>query len=332
MSNYKVLELFAGAGGLALGLEKAGIESVGLVEIDKYASATLKHNKPDWNVINQDIKDFITELSNYDFQDLGVDIVSGGFPCQPFSYAGKKLGIDDARGTLFYDFIKIIQVIKPKVILAENVKGLLKHDSGNTFEVIKSSFEECGYNMHYEVLNALDYEVAQKRERIVLIGIRKDIKAGYHFPTPINKKLVLKDILQDVPSSEGYEYPEYKKKVLDLVPQGGCHRDLPEDIAKKYMGKSYYLTGGRTGIARRISWEEPSLTLTTSPMQKQTERCHPAETRPFTVREYARIQSFPDNWEFVGSIANKYKQIGNAVPVNMAYHIGLSIKSFLDNL
>lgn len=132
-------------------------------------------------------------------------------------------------------------------------------------------------------------------------------------------------MLKNCPISDGQSFSESKRRVLDLVPPGGCWVDLPEDIAKKYMGKSYYSSGGRRGIARRISWDEPCLTLTTSPSQKQTERCHPSETRPFTVREYARIQSFPDDWVFEGSMSEKYKQIGNAVPVEMAHRIGIEI-------
>lgn len=119
---------------------------------------------------------------------------------------------------------------------------------------------------------------------------------------------------------------------MDLVPQGGYWRDLPEKIQKEYMLKSYYLGGGKTGMARRMSWEEPCLTLTCAPAQKQTERCHPEETRPFTVREYARIQTFPDDWQFAGAMTQQYKQIGNAVPVNLAYEIGCSLVRFLNSL
>ena len=134
-----------------------------------------------------------------------------------------------------------------------------------------------------------------------------------------------------MPKSKFTPYSQKKKEVLKLVPEGGCWVDLPEDIAKEYMGKSYYSGGGRRGMARRIAWDEPCLTLTTSPSQKQTERCHPEETRPFTVREYARIQSFPDNWEFVGSLSNQYKQIGNAVPVELARRIGIAIVEALQS-
>jgi DNA (cytosine-5)-methyltransferase 1 len=135
----------------------------------------------------------------------------------------------------------------------------------------------------------------------------------------------------NVPNSDGSKYPDHKRLVLDLVPQKGYWRNLPLEIQKEYMGKSFYLGGGKTGIARRIGWDEPSLTLTCSPAQKQTERCHPEETRPFTVREYARIQTFPDDWKFMGSVSQRYKQIGNAVPCNLGQEIGYSIIKFLND-
>lgn len=206
-------------------------------------------------------------------------MISGGFPCQPFSYAGKKRGLDDIRGTVFFHFANLIEKIKPNMILAENVKGLIQHQKGRTFQTILSTFEGMGYQVYWKVLNAWDYEVAQKRERVFIVGVHKSYSTlPFDFPIPSMKKPVLKDVLQEVPISNGYAYPKHKAEVLKLVPAGGCHRDLPEDIAKSYMGKSFYLTGGRTGIARRIVWDEPSLTLITSPMQKQTERCHPEET------------------------------------------------------
>ena len=133
----------------------------------------------------------------------------------------------------------------------------------------------------------------------------------------------------DVPKSLGQKYPDKKNKILKLIPPGGYWRDLPDNLQREYMGKSYFQGGGKTGMARRLSWHEPSLTLTCSPAQKQTERCHPEETRPLTVREYARIQTFPDEWSFAGSVTDQYKQIGNAVPVNLGFHIGSAVKSML---
>lgn len=338
--DYKVLELFAGAGGLALGLEQAGLKSIGNIEFDKHACNTLRKNKPQWNVIEEDIEKVTeTGIENYigDITVGELDLLSGGYPCQAFSYAGNKGGLQDARGTLFYHFGKILEQLKPKMFLAENVRGLVNHDKGKTLKTMLDAFSSIGYKVKWKVLRALDYDVAQKRERIVIVGVRKDLintypNLDYKFPKPYGYELTLNDILKDVPESEGAKYPKSKKKVLDLVPPGGYWRDLPDEIAKDYMGKSYYSGGGRTGMARRLSWDEPSLTLTTSPAQKQTERCHPDETRPFTVREYARIQSFPDNWEFACSTNNAYKQIGNAVPVNMAKAIGLSIVNTLNNL
>ncbi|AGM24640.1 DNA cytosine methyltransferase [Spiroplasma chrysopicola] len=333
MSNkYTVLELFAGAGGLALGLEKAGFNTLGLIEVDKWAVETLKNNRPEWNIIHDDIINIVNQgIKN--FVNTNVDVVSGGFPCQSFSYAGKRLGLEDTRGTMFYYYAEIVKELQPKIFLVENVKGLVNHDFGKTFKTILNVFEDLNYKLYWKVLNAWDYNVAQKRERLVLIGIRKDFSnKEFLFPNPIAPKLVLKDVLKKVPNSVGAEYPKRKKEILSLVPPGGCWRDLPDDLAQEYMGKSYFLGGGRTGMARRISWNEPSLTLTCSPAQKQTERCHPDETRPFTTREYARIQSFPDNWIFAGSINNIYKQIGNAVPVELAKNIGISIINYINNV
>ncbi|HBB35619.1 MAG TPA: DNA (cytosine-5-)-methyltransferase [Cyanobacteria bacterium UBA8803] len=317
------IELFAGAGGLALGLEKAGLKAKALIEIDKDAVATLRHNRPDWNVIHTDIREVA-------FAGMSADIVTGGFPCQAFSYAGKGLGFEDTRGTLFYEFARCVKEVQPKLFLAENVRGLISHQNGKTLKVVLSVLKSLGYEVQYRLMNAVNYEVPQKRERVIIVGNRPGIR--FYYPAQFPYILTLRDALKDVPPSEGMSYSPKKAAILALVPPGGCWRDLPADVQKSYMMKSYYLTGGRTGMARRISWNEPSLTLTTSPSQKQTERCHPEETRPFTVREYARIQTFPDEWEFLGGIASKYHQIGNAVPVKFAYHLGQAIVSALSRI
>ncbi len=333
-NEYTVLELFAGAGGLAVGMEKAGLKCVALNEIDKWACNTLRKNRPNWNVLEGDIKSFsFTEYENK------VDIVTGGFPCQAFSYAGKKLGLADARGTLFYEFARVVKEVNPTICIGENVRGLLSHENGKTLQGMISILDEIGYNVvPVQVLKAINFNVPQKRERLILVGIRKDIQLKYEYPNPNKKVYNLKDALKkgelfdcDVPKSEGSKYPKSKTDVLDLVPQKGYWRDLPIDIQKEFMGGSFHLGGGKTGIARRIGWDEPCLTLTCSPAQKQTERCHPEETRPFTVREYARIQTFPDDWKFEGSVAQQYKQIGNAVPVNLGKEVGYSIVKFLNS-
>ena len=333
--QFNVLELFAGAGGLALGMEKAGFNDVGLVEFDHHACDTLRLNRPNWNVIEEDITK-ITNSENgiFDYipEDTTIDLLSGGYPCQSFPYAGKKMGLNDTRGTLFYHYAQIMGQVKPKMFLVENVKGLATNDHGRTLETMINVFENLGYEATYKVLNAWDYGVAEKRERLIIIGIRNDINISYSYPKPYNYRPVLKDVLKNVPISKGQKYSYAKTQVMKLVPQGGYWRDLPDEIAKEYMGKSYYSGGGRTGMARRMSWDEPSLTLTTSPSQKQTERCHPAETRPFTIREYARIQSFPDSWKFCGGIGTIYKQIGNAAAVNFGKEMALSIIASLNQL
>ena len=333
--NYKLIELFAGAGGLAIGMEKAGFETVLLSEIDKYACQTLRQNRPKWNIVEGDI-------NKLDFKKYynSIDVISGGFPCQAFSYAGQKRGFEDARGTLFFEFARAIEEINPKVFLAENVKGLLNHDCGKTLNTIKKIIDDIGYSLiEPRVLKAIFYKVPQKRERLFLIGIRKDIaaKAKFKWPSPYNRIMTLKDALKkgdlydcDVPSSSGIKYPKRKAEILSFVPEGGYWKDLPENLQREFMMKSYFLGGGKTGMARRLAWNEPSLTLTCSPAQKQTERCHPDETRPLTVREYARIQTFPDSWQFSGSLNSQYKQIGNAVPVNLAYAVGRSLIKLLN--
>ena len=318
----KVIELCAGAGGLALGFEKAGLEHELLVEIDKDCVATLNKNRPNWNVLHADIKEV-------DFSKYHADVVVAGLPCQPFSYAGKKLGFEDTRGTLFFDYARCVKETNPQICIIENVQGLVSHDKGRTIETIENVLGELGYNIQHQVLNAVDYGVAQKRKRMFLVGTKPNIQ--FNYPKKIKGNPTLRDALKDVPKSEGTEYSEAKKEVLKLVPPGGCWVDLPEDVKKEYMGKSLHSGGGKRGMARRISWDEPCLTLTTSPCQKQTERCHPDETRPFTVREYARIQSFPDDWEFEGSITSKYKQIGNAVAVKVAEAVGKEVINALEN-
>lgn len=330
LRDFTSVELFAGAGGLALGMHLAGFRHVLLNEMDGMACATLRRNHPEWNVLEGDIH-------KVDFTPLRgkVDFLSGGFPCQAFSYAGKKGGLNDTRGTLFFELARAVREIQPKVFMGENVKGLLSHDDGNTLEIIRNAISELGYTLvEPRVLKAILYQVPQKRERLILIAVRNDIAEKFEFtwPDPYKRVMTLRDAFYagelfrtDVPSSEGQTYPDKKKRVLDMVPEGGDWRDLPIEVQKDYMGASFYLGGGKTGMARRLSLDEPSLTLTCAPAQKQTERCHPIETRPLTVREYARIQTFPDEWHFEGNLTAQYKQIGNAVPVNLAYAIGRSL-------
>jgi DNA (cytosine-5)-methyltransferase 1 len=334
---YRLIELFAGAGGLALGLERAGFSSILLNEIDKKACATLRANRPNWNVIGGTVADI--DFKPYHGQ---VDVLAGGFPCQAFSYAGKKLGFKDTRGTLFYEYARAMDETRPAMVVAENVRGLLCHDGGRTLETMLSVLRELGYSpLKPHVLKAIHHRVPQKRERLILVAFREDVagSADFRWPAPAGKIFTVRDALRkgelfanDVPESAGEGYTEQKRRVMELVPPGGYWRDLPDEVQREYMMKSYFLTGGKTGMARRMSWDEPCLTLTCSPAQKQTERCHPQETRPFTTREYARIQTFPDDWKFAGSQPSVYRQIGNAVPVNLAEALGLSMVAAMNRI
>lgn len=338
MKKLTTIELFAGAGGLALGMEKAGFTPLLLNEFDKNACKTLKLNRPEWNIVEQDIHKL--DLTSY----LGkVDLLTGGFPCQAFSHSGKRLGFQDTRGTLFYEFARAINEVQPTCFLAENVKGLLSHDKGETLKTIINVFSELGYHVFEPLLlNANNYDVAQKRERIFIFGVKKDLKNSFLFNAPEKASSPnLKDIFFsgkyyscDVGSiiSEGNSYSKDKQKLFNLIPEGKNWKYLSEDLQKEYMGTMFYSEGGKTGILKRLSYNEPSVTLLTSPSQKQTERCHPKECRPLNIREYARIQSFPDEWIFCGSVSAKYKQIGNAVPVLLAYHVGKMIHQQLEKI
>jgi len=327
------IELFAGAGGLALGVESAGFDTIGLIEFDKDAADTLKKNRPEWNVINDDIANIsCLDLEKYFSIKKGeLDLLSGGAPCQAFSYAGKRLGLEDARGTLFYHYAVFLEKLQPKMFLFENVRGLLTHDHGKTYETMLNIFANAGYTILKQVMNAWDYGAPQKRERLITIGIRNDLveSCDFAFPKPHEYKPVLRDVLLDCPEGPGVPYGEKKRKIFELVPPGGYWRDIDPEVAKEYMKSCWNMGGGRTGILRRMSLDEPSLTVLTSPSQKQTERCHPVEARPFTVRENARCQMFPDTWEFCGNVMSQYKQVGNAVPVSLAHDIAVEISRTL---
>lgn len=334
---FHSIELFAGGGGLALGMEKAGFKHVMLNEFDKDACNTLRFNRPEWNVVQDDVH-------NISFSDyIGkIDLLTGGFPCQAFSYAGNKGGFADTRGTLFFELARAVKEIQPAVFLGENVRGLLTHDDGRTLDVIRNTIKELGYTLiEPRVLRAILYQVPQKRERLFLIAIRNDIanQVNFNWPAPFHRVVTLRDAFfpgilypTNVPASDGQAYPKRKKEIMDMVPMGGNWNDLPLDIQKEYLKGSFHLGGGKTGIARRLSLDEPSLTLTCAPAMKQTERCHPTETRPLNVREYARIQTFPDEWEFMGNQTAQYKQIGNAVPVNLAWAVGRSLMRLFNSL
>lgn len=326
--KHTFIEVCAGGGGLSSGLMKAGFYPLLLNDNNNDCCKTLKKNHPNTNVVcsSMDEIDFTPYIDK-------VDLLTGGVPCQSFSQAGLRKGLDDPRGDLMMKFIDILNVVKPKVFMIENVKGLLTHNSGDTIKkIIDLLNKNNNYNIGYKCLDSSKYGVPQKRERVFIIGVSKTITHPFVFPEESPNKILLKDVLYNVPSSQGASYNEDKKKLFKLIPQGGCWINLPEELQKEYLGKSYHSGGGKRGILYRLSMEKPSLTLLCTPSQKQTERCHPLEERPLTIREYARIQTFSDDYEFVGSVSSQYKQIGNAVPVELSRRLGVSFIKLLDKI
>ena len=355
-NNRDVISFFSGAMGLDLGLEAAGLNVVIGQDFEQSCVNTMKANGR--NVLGGDIRDIKPEKV---LECTGLDVgepfmICGGPPCQPFSTAGKRLGINDPRGSLFMDFIRMIDYIRPRFFVMENVKGImsapLKHVPaaerneldpeqrlGTVLDVILSEFKKLGYKTVYGILDAVNYGVPQFRERFVLIGSRDNedifLPVPTHFQIHQNHDYrwktvgeAIKDI-EDDPGECGNLTPE-RKRYLKMVPEGGNWKDLPEDIIPVAMGGAYESGGGKVGFYRRLSYSQPSPTITTAPAQKATMLCHPTKDRPLSVHEYARIQQFPEDWIFTGTTAAKYKQIGNAVPVGLAKAIGEAVMSVAD--
>lgn len=309
------LELFAGAGGLALGLEAAGFHPKALVEIDREACRTLRHNRPGWMVLEASVADL-------QYSHFGpVDLLAGGFPCQPFSIAGDRLGFDDPR-SLYPEMVRAITEVRPKVVLAENVKGLLSMDGGRTLEKILGDLDQAGYKTHWKVLDATRYGVPQTRQRLIIVGTRKDLEGCYEFPPEDPYTAILGDRLEGLEDYPGSPYLEDRRGIFDLLPEGGRWVDQPEEILRAYPDLTPKLRK-----ARRLSRGAPAPTLLT---RVCSDHCHPTETRLLNTREYATIQTFPESWEFLGNKTAVYRQIGNAVPVEMARRIGESLRVLLE--
>ena len=354
--NRDVISLFSGAMGLDIGLAKAGLNVVIGQDFDASCVKTMRANGH--KVLEGDIREIEPQqLLSLTGLHIGEPfLICGGPPCQPFSTAGKRLGINDPRGSLFMDFIRMIGYIRPRFFVMENVKGImsapLKHVPlaerdekdpeqrlGTVLDVILSEFNKLGYKTVYGVLDAVNYGVPQFRERFVLIGSRDNedifLPIPTHFQMHQNQEYQwqsVRSVIEDLEfdSGECATLSDERLKFLKMVPQGGNWRDLPEDIIPIAMGGAYTSGGGKVGFYRRLSYDQPSPTVVTSPVQKATMMCHPTQNRPLSVKEYARIQQFPDNWIFTGTTAAKYRQIGNAVPVGLAEAIGKAVIAVAD--
>ena len=355
--NRNVISLFSGAMGLDIGLARAGLNIVIGQDFDKSCVETMQANGHE--VLCGDIREIkAPDLLAETGMKVGEPfLICGGPPCQPFSTAGKRLGINDPRGSLFMDFIRMIDYIKPRFFVMENVKGIisspLKHvpieerdgsdpeqQLGTVLDVILNEFNKLNYKTVYGVLDAVNYGVPQFRERFVLIGSRDNedifLPVPTHFAVHQNEKYKwqsLSSAIRDIEDAPGIceSFSQERLKYLRLVPEGGNWRSLPEEMIEEAMGGAYRSGGGKVGFYRRLSYSEPCPTLVTSPVQKATMMCHPTQDRPLSIREYARIQQFPEEWVFTGTVASQYRQIGNAVPVGLAEQIGEAIIAAADN-
>ena len=235
MRPPRFVEVCAGAGGLSQGFIDCGFEALLLNDVDKTCCETLRRNHSGANVFQGKMEDI--DLAGYG----DVDVLLGGVPCQPFSSSGKREGMGDKRGALILHFCEMVSTLNPRVFLVENVKGLVTHNKGETLEFIIVELGKCGaYNITHKVLNANDYNVPQKRERLIIVGVHKSIQASFSYPIEHQYKPVLKDVLVGCPESPGMQYNEEKFNIMVRVPEGGCWIDVPEHIHRPYMGSTYY--------------------------------------------------------------------------------------------
>ena len=333
-NNKDAISLFSGAMGLDIGLELAGLNVRIGQDNDAYCVETIKANGH--KVIGGDIRKIEPQqlLDAIGLEKGEPFLVCGGPPCQSFSTAGKRLGISDPRGSLFMDFIRMIDFIRPRYFIMENVKGLMSSKAAEgltALDIILSEFQKLGYKTVYGLLDAVNYGVPQFRERFVLIGSRDGENIFLPIPTHFQthqeedyRWIPLRDSILDLENKPGEctYFSSERIAFLKMVPAGGNWRNLPKDCVEKAMGGAYKSGGGKVGFYRRLSYNEPSPTLVTSPVQKASMLCHPEQDRPLSVREYARIQQFPDEWVFTGSLVSKYRQIGNAVPIGLGKALG----------
>ncbi|MEO6613785.1 MAG: DNA cytosine methyltransferase [Chitinophagaceae bacterium] len=353
-----IISLFSGALGLDLGLEKAGFDVTVAVESNKHAAETIRINRPNISVIENDIREVSTK-EILDAAKLKVGeamIVSAGPSCQTFSTAGSRKSFTDPRGFLFHEFLRVVREARPRFFVMENVPGMLSaairhrpliqrghgypklhpnEELGSAFGLILKELKRTGYYITFDVLNAADYGVPQTRERVVFIGSRDGEaitipEATHSSDKNVGKKkwvslaTALKGLNDKNP--ELVQLPPKSKKYLQEVPEGGNWRDIPATKRWRAMGKAYNSWGGRVGFFRRLSWDRPSPSLTTSPVSKATMLCHPTELRPLTIKEYMAIQQFPKRWKLAGGTSQKYMQVGNAVPIGLGSAVGFAIK------
>jgi DNA (cytosine-5)-methyltransferase 1 len=309
LTAFKFIDLFAGIGGLRIPFEELGGKCVFTSELDPHARETYLLNFTDSHLIDTDIS--AADLASIPEHDL----VLAGFPCQPFSHAGKKQGFADTRGTLFFFIAEIARLHRPKALLLENVRGLLNHDRGNTFRRILETLDELGYHVQSQVLNARDFGLPQNRQRIFIVAIRNDIQDNFVFPLPTHNRETLK--LAQILESK----PEAKLTISDRLWSGHKERKIRNKAAGKGFG--YQLFNGESSYAATISaryYKDGSEILI------EQEGTNP---RKLSVNEARRLQGFPEGFRFCQSEVQSYKQCGNAVPVAVVRAIAVNLIKYL---
>lgn len=346
------LSFFSGAMGLDIGMKNGGIPALLACEFNKYCRMTIDKNAPDLALIG--------DINNYEPEEIlklakiptgrKVDVIFGGPPCQAFSTAGARRGLDDERGNVFLRYIEIVEAIRPTYVVIENVRGLLSapYPYGDATEPIKGGalcvildrLNSAGYTMSFELYNAANFGAPQIRERVVMIGKIGSEKVPYLSPTHSETKehglsqwRTLGDALSELKEvhHDYIEFPEKRLKYYRMLKEGQYWKDLPPDIQKEAMGSKLQLGGGKTGFLRRLNFSKPSPTLVTNPTMPATDLCHPTENRPLSVQEYGCIQGFPQDWKICGPILEQYKQIGNAVPIKLGEAIARTILADMSN-
>jgi len=356
------LSFFSGAMGLDLGIEKAGFDIRLACEVDKYCRQTIAINKPNAALL--------TDINEYSAKDIRqaaglkksdeIDLIMGGPPCQAFSTAGKRNGFNDDRGNVFLKYLELCLELQPKYFVIENVRGLLScpmdhrpHDQrgekfpdlsedelkGGALNFIVNRLEDSGYGYSFNLYNSANFGTPQIRERVIIICSRNGKRPPFLTPTHaqdgaygLPKWKNLKSCISNLKEHDHLNFPEKRLKYYRLLKPGENWKNLPENLQKEAMGKSYYSGGGKTGFLRRLAWNKPSPTLVTHPAMPATDLAHPMEDRPISVQEYKRIQEFPDNWELAGPVIQKYKQVGNAVPLGLGYAVGKLIFNLINNI
>lgn len=345
--NLVALSFFSGAMGLDIGLSNGGIKPLLACEFNKACRQTIYHNDKEIGLIGDINKYSASEIRKFANinEDTKIDIVFGGPPCQAFSTAGNRKAFDDERGNVFLTYLSLIKELNPTYVVIENVRGLLstpyfykdyeKPFKGAAMLIILDKLNEMGYSVSFNLYNAANFGAPQIRERVVIIAKKGNEKVSYLEPTNsetgeynLPKWRTLEEAFESLPKNVEHHYidfPERRLKYYRLLKEGQYWKDLPEELAKEAMGKSYYLGGGKTGFYRRLSFSKPSPTLVTNPAMPATDLCHPVENRPLSVEEYKTIQEFPNDWIICGSILDQYKQIGNAVPIKLGEAIAKTV-------